>query len=54
MKHALYAPNFGTFGDIKQLVEFAQAADSAGWDGFFLWDHLRTIDLPATDPFVDP
>lgn len=54
MKHALYAPNFGTFGDIKQLVAFAKEADEHGWDGFFLWDHLRTIDLPATDPFVDP
>ena len=54
MKHALYAPNFGTFGDVKQLVEFAKAADDAGWDGFFLWDHLRTIDLPATDPVIDP
>ena len=54
MRHALYAPNFGTFGDVKQLVEFAKAAEEAGWDGFFLWDHLRTIDLPATDPFVDP
>lgn len=54
MKHALYAPNFGTFGDINQLVTFAKEADQVGWDGFFLWDHLRTIDLPATDPFVDP
>lgn len=54
MKHALHAPNFGTFGDIKQLVAFAKEADEHGWDGFFLWDHLRTIDLPATDPFVDP
>lgn len=54
MKHGLYAPNFGTFGDINQLVAFAQEADKAGWDGFFLWDHLRTIDLPPTDPFIDP
>lgn len=54
MKHALHAPNFGTFGGIKQLVAFAKEADEHGWDGFFLWDHLRTIDLPATDPFVDP
>jgi alkanesulfonate monooxygenase SsuD/methylene tetrahydromethanopterin reductase-like flavin-dependent oxidoreductase (luciferase family) len=29
-------------------------ADQAGWDGFFLWDHLRTIDLPPTDPVIDP
>lgn len=54
MKHALNAPNFGTFGDIHQLVEFAREADAAGWDGFFLWDHLQTIDLPPEDPVIDP
>lgn len=54
MKYGLNVPNFGAFGDIKQLVEYAKAAEAAGWDGFYLWDHLRTIDLPATDPFVDP
>ncbi len=54
MKYALYAPNFGTFGDIHQLVTFAQEADKAGWDGFFLWDHLQTIDLPPDGPVIDP
>ena len=54
MKHALNIPNFGTFGDITQLVAFAKAADEAGWDGFFLWDHLQTIDLPPDGPVIDP
>lgn len=54
MKHGLYAPNFGTFGDITQLVAFARAAEEAGWDGFFLWDHLQTIDLPPEGPVIDP
>lgn len=54
MKHALNVPNFGTFGDITQLVSFARAADEAGWDGFFLWDHLQTIDLPPDGPVIDP
>src|SRR5699024_8416623 len=54
MKHALYAPNFGTFGDIDQLIAFARDAEDAGWDGFFLWDHLQTIDLPPDGPVLDP
>lgn len=50
MRHAIYAPPFGTFGDVTLLVELARAAEAAGWDGFFLWDHL----LYADDvPFVD-
>src|SRR3982751_2934478 len=50
MRHAIYAPPFGTFGDVNLLVELAQSAEAAGWDGFFLWDHL----LYADDvPFVD-
>ena len=50
MRHAVYVPPFGTFGDVNLLVDLARAAEQAGWDGFFLWDHL----LYADDvPFVD-
>lgn len=54
MKHGLNIPNFGTFGDITFLVDVAQEADKAGWDGLFLWDHLQTIDLPPDGPVIDP
>jgi alkanesulfonate monooxygenase SsuD/methylene tetrahydromethanopterin reductase-like flavin-dependent oxidoreductase (luciferase family) len=30
----------GEFGDPVALVELARAADAAGWDGVFFWDHL--------------
>ena len=33
-------PNVGPFGDPRLLVGLAVAAEEAGWDGFFLWDHL--------------
>lgn len=53
MKHALYLPCFGTFGDVHLLVDLAVQAEQAGWDGFFLWDHiLYTEDVPFTDPWV--
>jgi hypothetical protein len=39
VRYAVYAPPFGTFGDVKLLVELAPRAEAAGWDGLF-WDHL--------------
>jgi len=33
-------PNVGPFADPRLLVGLAVAAEEAGWDGFFLWDHL--------------
>jgi alkanesulfonate monooxygenase SsuD/methylene tetrahydromethanopterin reductase-like flavin-dependent oxidoreductase (luciferase family) len=36
-------------------VELARAAEAAGWDGFFVWDHLRfssDFALPVYDPWV--
>jgi hypothetical protein len=54
MRFAMYVPNFDTFGQVSTLVELAKDAERAGWDGFFLWDHL----LPDADswlgPVVDP
>ena len=53
MKFGIDLPNYGKFGDPALLLELAIEAESAGWDGFFLWDHLvsggRT---PVTDPWV--
>ena len=53
MRHALYVPPFGTFGDVALLVELAQAAEEAAWDGFFLWDHIHfETDVPFVDPWI--
>jgi alkanesulfonate monooxygenase SsuD/methylene tetrahydromethanopterin reductase-like flavin-dependent oxidoreductase (luciferase family) len=48
-------PNFGPFGDVDALVELAVAAESAGWDGFFIWDHIalgEQDERPIADPWV--
>ena len=53
MKYGIYTPNFGPCGDPKVLIELARETESAGWDGFFLWDHLQWPDMePAADPWV--
>lgn len=40
MRHALFLPPFDGLADPERLVEVAVRAEAAGWDGFFLWDHL--------------
>ncbi len=36
------------------LLELGQAAEAAGWDGFFVWDHIayRRPGGPVVDPWV--
>src|SRR5215510_880101 len=54
MRFAMYVPNFGTFGHVSTVVELAKAAEAAGWDGFFLWDHLLPDADSALGPVADP
>ncbi|MBI5960905.1 MAG: LLM class flavin-dependent oxidoreductase [Chloroflexi bacterium] len=51
MRFGIDLPNFGPFSDPFVVIEFARLAEQAGWDGFFLWDH---IDRPTQHPLVDP
>jgi alkanesulfonate monooxygenase SsuD/methylene tetrahydromethanopterin reductase-like flavin-dependent oxidoreductase (luciferase family) len=40
MQFALNTPNFGCFSDARLMAEVAHEAEEAGWDGFFIWDHI--------------
>ncbi|MBU7032503.1 MAG: LLM class flavin-dependent oxidoreductase [Theionarchaea archaeon] len=53
MKYCLNVANFGAYSDIRLLVELACEAENAGWEGFFLWDHM-IMDSQQKIPFVDP
>lgn len=46
----MYLPPFGPFGDPLVLVDLAVRAETAGWDGVFLWDHLVHEGMPIADP----
>jgi alkanesulfonate monooxygenase SsuD/methylene tetrahydromethanopterin reductase-like flavin-dependent oxidoreductase (luciferase family) len=50
----LHVPNFGAFGSAQALAEVTVAAEAAGWDGVFVWDHVvrREADLDVVDPWV--
>lgn len=40
MNFGVGVPNVGVFADPDLLIELAKKAETSGWDGFFLWDHL--------------
>ena len=40
MKYGVFLPNFGPFGDAQIMANLARDAEGAGWDGFFIWDHV--------------
>lgn len=52
MRTALYAPTCNDYGDPRCLIALAQAAEAAGFDGFFIWDHLVMVPGGRT-PLVD-
>ncbi len=53
MKFGVVLPNFGPFGDPYEISELAKHAERAGWDGFFLWDHIHR-EKDRCGPIVDP
>lgn len=52
MKHALFLPPFDGLADAERMADLAVRAEEAGWDGFFVWDHLR-YSAPVRD-IADP
>lgn len=53
VRFGLSFPNFGTYAEPSTIVSLAVAAERAGWDGFFIWDHIVVADgMPVADPLV--
>ena len=40
MRYGVCVPNLGEFADPRQVAGLARRAEEAGWDGFFVWDHV--------------
>ncbi len=52
VRYGISVPNFGA---PAHLVELGHATEHAGWDGFFLWDHMLVDSdhpFPINDPWV--
>jgi alkanesulfonate monooxygenase SsuD/methylene tetrahydromethanopterin reductase-like flavin-dependent oxidoreductase (luciferase family) len=41
VQHALFLPLFDGLADPRVVAGIAADAEAAGWDGLFVWDHLR-------------
>jgi alkanesulfonate monooxygenase SsuD/methylene tetrahydromethanopterin reductase-like flavin-dependent oxidoreductase (luciferase family) len=54
MRFAVDTPNFGDFSDVRVVADLAREAENAGWDGFFLWDHIGAAwGVPIADPWIE-
>jgi alkanesulfonate monooxygenase SsuD/methylene tetrahydromethanopterin reductase-like flavin-dependent oxidoreductase (luciferase family) len=40
VRYSISVPNFAQYADPRATAELARSAEAAGWDGFFVWDHL--------------
>ncbi|MBW0270090.1 hypothetical protein ATM97_03015 [Nocardia sp. MH4] len=47
LRHGVYLPPFGELADPRVLAELAAEAESAGFDGVFLWDHVARPKEPG-------
>ena len=55
MRYGISVPCFGTGLDAAMVADWARCAEAAGWDGFFLWDHVFAFapgPVDVVDPFV--
>lgn len=53
MHYGIVISNMGAYSDPREAVRLARAAEDAGWEGFFVWDHLGFVwDAPSADPWV--
>jgi len=52
VRYGLFLPPFGGLAEPSALVAVAGAAERAGWDGVFLWDHVMY--RPPADAAADP
>ena len=55
MRFSINVPNFGDFADARTVAKLAEAAEQAGWDGLFVWDHVvHDKSARRGQPFGDP
>jgi alkanesulfonate monooxygenase SsuD/methylene tetrahydromethanopterin reductase-like flavin-dependent oxidoreductase (luciferase family) len=52
VRRAIFVAPFGELSDPRALARLAEEAEAAGFDGFFLWDHV-VYSPPVTD-VADP
>jgi len=55
VRFSVNLPNFGDFADPRAVATVALAAEEAGWDAVFVWDHVvHDKQARRGQPFGDP
>ena len=57
MRFGMNVPIFGEFADVRLLADLVVEAEAAGWDGFWVWDHIQWSgenEGEPRQPTVDP
>jgi alkanesulfonate monooxygenase SsuD/methylene tetrahydromethanopterin reductase-like flavin-dependent oxidoreductase (luciferase family) len=54
VRSGLFVPLFGELANPVAVARLAAEAEEAGWDGFFVWDHVRWRPpvLDVADPWI--
>jgi probable F420-dependent oxidoreductase len=53
MRYGIVMANLQEYANPRVAVRLAQVAEEAGWEGFFVWDHLGFVwGAPSSDPWV--
>jgi alkanesulfonate monooxygenase SsuD/methylene tetrahydromethanopterin reductase-like flavin-dependent oxidoreductase (luciferase family) len=57
VRFSINVPNFGDFADARTVASTAVAAEQAGWDALFVWDHVvhdkrEFAGMPFGDPWL--
>ena len=45
--------NYGKAISARYFADLAKEAEAAGWDGFFIWDHIL-VNKDSRNQMVDP
>lgn len=51
MKFGISLANWPGTPDVRRFADMAVTAETAGWDGFFIWDHVFH-QFPVVDPWL--
>jgi alkanesulfonate monooxygenase SsuD/methylene tetrahydromethanopterin reductase-like flavin-dependent oxidoreductase (luciferase family) len=54
VKLGIHTPNFASLASPADLADLAARAEAAGWEGFFIWDHVARPEgtYPMAEPWI--
>src|SRR5918998_4266113 len=54
MHYGIVTANLGEYADPRVVVRVAKVAEEAGWEAFFVWDHMGFVwGSASSDPWIN-